>query len=315
MFAGYVSEPMPGEKRERREAKEQNIVGDNFSEADFPAFSPDGQSDESATETITNQTAESGESNNIYNPNGEANRRPETVTESTARGHAENGNNLDIKDLVQDVAGSTPGGREAILQDNEAARTNAAIAKSAADSLGSSITPGRDGRAEGENILVSAMTAAAGAEVATEQAGIDSLYNPTNAEASISDAQEAIRNAEELKRSLSEAASVVQDRDTVMKMETGAQEIEAQLSSAQDTLAAAVEAKTAAEQNSSNENTVEGSLNNNESEPTLEEVSNQPKAKIIDLNPETAANFAPGQVNADTIKSFQEELNGEQKAA
>ena len=46
-----------------------------------------------------------------------------------------------------------------------------------------------------------------------------------------------------------------------------------------------------------------------------EEVSNQPKAKIINLNPEAAANFAPGQVNADTIKSFQKERNGEQKAA
>lgn len=313
MFAGYVSEPMPGEKGESQEAKEREkvqIVGDNFSEADFPAFSPDNQ-----TDTSTTEVAESGESNNVYNPNGEANRGAETVTELTARERVKNGNNLDIDNLVQDVAGSTPGGREAIIQDSEAARTNATIAKSAADNLRSSITPGSDGQIEGENILVSAMTAAAGVEVATEQAGIDALNNSTNAEASISDAQKAIRDAEELKRSLSEAASVVQDKDTVMKMETGAQGIEAQLSSAQDTLAAAVEAKTAAEQDSSNENTVEGFLNNNESEPTLEEVSNQPKAKIIDLNPEAAANFAPGRVNADTIKSFQKERNGEQKAA
>ena len=49
MFAGYVSEPMPGEKGENLEAKEKaKIVGDDFSEAVFPAFSPDGQSDESA---------------------------------------------------------------------------------------------------------------------------------------------------------------------------------------------------------------------------------------------------------------------------
>ena len=126
MFAGYVSEPMPGEKGESQEAKEREkvqIVGDNFSEADFPAFSPDGQSDESTTET-----AESGESNNVYNPNGEANRGPETVTESTARQHVE-GNNPGIDNLVQDVAGSTPGGREAIIQDNDQAPRLAEMAE------------------------------------------------------------------------------------------------------------------------------------------------------------------------------------------
>ncbi len=356
MIAGFVPDKTGiekiGERRgeseadltdeEKRELAEKNIVGDDFSQVEFPPFNPDGQpapnsinvdevtaapalAAEAATamagigiaETIIDQPAESGESTGVYNANGEAGRRAETVTEQAARSHVEN-NDTNIAHLVSDVAGTAPGGRQTIIQDSITAEGNATIAKSEADNLRAKVAAGEsDGKKEGEDILVSAMTATAGAKEAAEQAGIDALNNNPNTDSSITSAQNAISRATELKQSLSEAANAVGNVETQNNMLTAVQKIEEELAPAQDTLTAALEVKASEEQNGeSGEGETEQLEESGESTPMVPgEVGDQLGTGIPGSNPELSATLAPGQVDANTIRQLQEKRESDRQAA
>ena len=337
MIAGFAPDPtekkyeLAGEQHEMSEEKKAELEakyqewqetigeapaeGSDFADvmSDVPPFNPGtaeaaiaGVTAGIALDAISPDTS-GDESKDVYNANGEASRRPDTVTEGVARTQIEN-NDINAAHVVQNVAST-----ETVLQDSAVAANNAAIAKTAADSLQTKIADGHeDGKKEGEDLLVSTMASAAGMKVATEKAAIEIASGAPNAEASENDAREAIRKTTELKTSLEQTAGIVQDQQTVNKLRNGVEDIERQLSTSQYILNAAVDQEAAAEEESESGVSVEsGELSD------LGESGETAAGDILGDAPAgagTEQQYSPGQVDVNTIRKMQQERNQKEQA-
>ena len=237
------------------------------------------------------------------NADNENQRTVATITEETAKQQIA-ANDVDVSNLVQNVAGVLPGGEETIISDAATASTNIAQAESAANGLATKVAAGEsDGSVEGENILNAAMVSAANMSVTTEKAATDVVNEHPDAEASITDAKNAIEQTESVKESLARAAEQVQNPELVPKMRAGVQDIEAELAHSQDLLAEATDAMAKETEEETEEEESEDAV-------AIQAQGQQNEgAEMEDIG------YAPGQMNADAFKRLTEEREEKQKAA
>lgn len=247
---------------------------------------------------------------NIPNADNENMRTPATVTEAVAKQQIES-NDIDVGNLVQNVAGTTPGGEEAIISDATAARTNITQAESAANSLATKIAAGEsDGSVEGEDVLNAAMVSAANMSVATEKAATNAINEHPDTESSIAGAESAIEQAESAKESLAQAANDVKNSELAAKMQTGLQDIEAELVSKKDLLTETTEtmAQKAEKAEEAEEDTKkEAAQNAATKDIAAESMATEQPQEQQDKKPEAAnIEYAPGQMNVEVIKNLAE---------
>lgn len=276
--------------------------------ADVPEFgsTTEAESEPAVAEAIeevekANQTEDVESSENetgVENADNEDQRTIDTVTEKVAREQVES-NDIDVSNLVQNVAGSTAGGQETIQQDAEAASTNIAQAERAADNLTTKVAAGEsDGTAEGENILNAAMVSAANMSVTTEQAVASAMNQRPDAETNLSDAQEHIAKTESLKETVAETATKVENPELTAKMHTAVQDIEAELSRSRDLLTEATDSLAKATDEASEEK-------------PLGQTPQEAEDQAI-TSPDA---FAPGQMDAEAIRQLKEQQDQKQAAA
>ena len=237
----------------------------------------------------------------VYNEDGEQQRTINTVTEDAAKEQIKS-NDVDVSNLVQNVAGTLPGGEETIVNDAAAASTNISQAENAANGLVTKVAAGEsDGTEEGENVLNAAMVSAANMSVTAEKAATEVINEQSDAEISVEEAKSAIAQTESTTEALSQAATQVQDPELVAKMQKGVTDIKAELTRSQDLLAEAVDTMA---QKAEEEEKEEGEEGDEQDGDLLEE-------KIEVENTETL----PGQMDADAIKRMTAEREEKQKAA
>jgi len=239
----------------------------------------------------------------VYNEDNENQRTINTATEDAAKEQIKS-NDVDVSNLVQNVAGTLPGGEEAIIHDAAAANVNISQAESAANGLVTKVAAGEsDGTEEGENILNAAMVSAANMSVTTKKAATEAINDNPSADISVDQAREAIAKTESTTEVLAQAATQVQNPELAVKMQTGVKDIKAELTRSQDLLAETVDTMTQkAEEEAKKE---EG-----------EEAAAEQSQGLLDENTEVEnTETLPGQMDADTIKRMAAERKEKQKAA
>ena len=259
----------------------------------------EGEEDEE--EEDTNQTE-------VYNEDSEQQRTINTATEDAAKEQIKS-NDVDVSNLVQNVAGTLPGGEETIINDAAAAGTNISQAENAANGLVTKVAAGEsDGTEEGENVLNAAMVSAANMSVTTEKAATQVINEQPDAEISVEAAKSAIAQTESTTEALSQAATQVQDPELVAKMQKGVNDIKAELTRSQDLLAEAID--TMAQKTEEEEEKKEEAEEEEDDEVIAEQDSGLLEEKIEVENTETL----PGQMNADAVKRMVAEREEKQKA-
>lgn len=234
---------------------------------------PNAEEEEKKKEGEEDEEEEDTNQTEVYNEDGEQQRTINTATEDAAKEQIKS-NDVDVSNLVQNVAGTLPGGEETIINDAAAAGTNISQAENAANGLATKVTAGEsDGTEEGENVLNAAMVSAANMSITTEK-----------------------------------AATQVQDPELVAKMQKGVNDIKAELTRSQDLLAEAVD--TMAQKTEEEEEKKEEAEEEEGDEEVTEQDSGLLEEKIEVENTETL----PGQMNADAVKRMVAEREKKQKA-
>lgn len=287
--------------------------------ADVPEFDVAGQEAAvaaAATVGVVDAIAPTEQiANDTPNVDNENQRTTLNATERAAEKQI-NDNNVDVSNLVQDASGNTPGGKEAVLRDADAASVNAEQAQRAADGLSTKIAAGEsNGKTESENILNAAMVSAAGASVAAEKAAIEMTTDHPNATIDKSEAEKSIEKADSLRDSLDQAAQQVQDPELMAKMQKGASDIAAELENSRDLLSEAEritteESETDKKQDSS-DNPADQKIDDNASiaEMVFGQTATTPNAvneallnSAEPINPNTLANITEKSAKDDDAK-------------
>ena len=270
---------------------------------------PNAEEEEKKKEGEEDEEEEDTNQTEVYNEDSEQQRTINTATEDAAKEQIKS-NDVDVSNLVQNVAGTLPGGEETIINDAAAANTNISQAENAANGLVTKVAAGEsDGTEEGENVLNAAMVSAANMSVTTEKAATQVINEQPDAEISVEAAKSAIAQTESTTEALSQAATQVQDPELVAKMQKGVNDIKAELTRSQDLLAEAVD--TMAQKTEEEEEKKEEAEEEEGDEEVTEQDSGLLEEKIEVENTETL----PGQMNADAVKRMVAEREEKQKAA